>query len=100
MKGAAVVLIFTSIGIFLLTKISTWYKRQLEAEKLSNVKKVLISSLPQLSKKQVGMALVVLLFIIFARSFYVTNMTNFYVFYLIEQYGISEEHYYLFPWQI
>lgn len=91
MKGAAMVLILTSIGIFLLTKIAAWYKRQLEEEKLSKVKKVLISSLPPLSKKQVGFALVILLLIIFARSFYVTNMTSFYVFYLIEKYGVSVE---------
>ncbi|AWE05999.1 MFS transporter [Lysinibacillus sp. 2017] len=91
MKGAAMVLVLTSVGIFMLTKIAAWYKRQLEAEKLSNVKKVLVSSLPPLSKKQIGMALGLLLVIIFARSFYVTNITNFYVFYLIDEYGVSVE---------
>lgn len=96
MNGVAMVLVFTSLGIFLLTKIAAWYKRQLEAEKMSNVKRVLISSLPPLSKKQIGFALVVLLLIIFARSFYVTNMTSFYVFYLIEAYGISVERGQLF----
>lgn len=91
MKGAAMVLVLTSIGIFMLTKIAAWYKRQLEAEKLSKVKKVLVSSLPPLSRKQIGIALGLLLVIIFARSFYVTNMTNFYVFYLIDEYGVSVE---------
>ncbi|ATP38696.1 MFS transporter [Solibacillus sp. R5-41] len=91
MNGVSIVLVFTSIGIFMLTKIATWYKRQLEEEKLSKVKKVLVSSLPRLTKKQVGIALSLLLVIIFARSFYVTNMTSFYVFYLIEQYGIKVE---------
>ena len=96
MYGVSVILIFTAIGIFLLTKISMWYKRQLEAEKRSKIKKMLISSLPPLTKKQVGMALLVLLFIIFARSFYVTNITSFYVFYLTEQYGMSVERGQLF----
>lgn len=91
MNGVSLVLIFTAIGIFMLTKIAAWYKRQLEAEKLSKVKKVLVSSLPKLTKKQVGIALSLLLVIIFARSFYVTNITSFYVFYLIEQYGIKVE---------
>ncbi|MER2039259.1 MAG: MFS transporter [Solibacillus sp.] len=91
MNGVALVLVLTSIGIFLLTKIAAWYKRQLEEEKLSNVKKVLVSSLPPLTKRQVGKALVLLLVIIFARSFYVTNMTSFYVFYLIEVYKIKIE---------
>lgn len=91
MNGVSLVLIFTAIGIFMLTKIAAWYKRQLEAEKLSKVKKVLVSSLPKLTKKQVGVALSLLLIIIFARSFYVTNITSFYVFYLIEEYSIKVE---------
>lgn len=91
MHGASVILIFTAIGIFLLTKIAFWYKKQLETEKLAKTKKVLVSSLPPLTKKQVGIALALLLIIIFARSFYTTNITNFYVFYLMEQYGLKIE---------
>jgi len=91
MYGASVVLILTAIGIFMLTKIAVWYRKQLEEEKLAKVKKVLVSSLPPLTKKQVGIALSLLLVIIFARSFYVTNITNFYVFYLIQEYGLTIE---------
>ena len=47
MYGASVVLILTAIGIFMLTKIAIWYRKQLEEEKLSKVKKVLVSSLPR-----------------------------------------------------
>lgn len=89
MNGAAVILILTAIGIFMLTKIALWYKQRLEEEKLANVKKVLISSLPPLTKKQVGIALGLLFTVIFARSFYTTNITNFYVFYLLEEYGLT-----------
>lgn len=91
MYGASIILILTACGIALLTKVAIWYKKQLEEEKLSKVKKVLVSSLPPLTKKEVGIALTLLLFIIFARSFYVTNITNFYIFYLIEKYEISIE---------
>ena len=91
MYGASFVLILTAIGIFMLTKIAIWYRKQLEEEKLAKVKKVLVSSLPPLTKKQVAIALSLLLVIIFARSFYVTNITNFYVFYLIEEYGLTIE---------
>lgn len=88
--GAAIVLLLTSIGIAILLKISRWYMRQLEAEKLSKkAKKVLVSSLPPLTKKQVGIALALLMLIIFARSFYTTNITSFYVFYLMDHYDLS-----------
>lgn len=89
MTGVSIVLVLTAVGIFMLTKISAWYKQQLEEEKLSKVKRVLVSSLPPLTKKQVGIALSLLLVIIFARSFYVTNITNFYIFYLQDEYGLS-----------
>lgn len=88
-KAAAVVLVGTTIGIFILTRVASWYKKQLEQERLTNVKKVLISSLPPLTKKQVGMALIILFSIIFARSFYTTNMTSFYVFYLMDEYDLT-----------
>ena len=91
MYGASVILLLTAVGIFILTKIAVWYRQQLEVEKLSKVKKVLVSSLPPLTKKQVGVALTLLITIIFARSFYVTNMTNYYVFYLTDHYGLTIE---------
>jgi FSR family fosmidomycin resistance protein-like MFS transporter len=88
-RGAALFLVVAAVGIFILSKISAWYKKQLEEEKLSKTKKVLLSSLPSLTKKQVVIALTLLMVIIFARSFYVTNMTNFYIFHLMENYGFT-----------
>ena len=88
-KGAALFLVVAAVGIFLLSKISAWYKKQLDAEKLANRKRTLLSSLPALTKKQIGVALTLLMVIIFARSFYVTNMTNFYIFHLMENYGMT-----------
>lgn len=88
-KGAALFLVVAAVGIFLLSKISAWYKKQLEEEKLSNRKRTLPSSLPALTKKQIGVALALLMVIIFARSFYVTNMTNFYIFHLMKNYGMT-----------
>lgn len=87
--GAALFLFVAALGIFILSRISIWYKQQLEQEKLQKVKKVLLSSLPEMTKKQVGIALSLLMIIIFARSFYVTNMTSFYIFHLIESYGLT-----------
>lgn len=88
-KGAALFLVVAAVGIFLLSKISAWYKKQLEEEKLSNRKRTLLSSLPLLTKKQIGVALALLMVIIFARSFYVTNLTNFYIFHLMKNYGMT-----------
>ena len=88
-RGAAFVLIATTFGILILSKIAGWYKKQLEQERLAKNKRILVSSLPPLTKKQVGVALTLLFTIIFARSFYTTNITSFYVFYLMDHYDVS-----------
>ncbi|WP_262175166.1 MFS transporter [Saccharococcus sp. Marseille-Q5394] len=90
-KGAAIFIAVAALGIFILTKISAWYKQTLELEKSNNRKKVILSSIGDLTKKQIGFALALLLTIIFARSFYVTNVTSFYIFYLMNDYGLKIE---------
>lgn len=88
-RGAAIVLVAATFGIILLSKIAGWYKKQLEQEREAKKKRVLVSSLPPLTKKQIGIALTLLFTIIFARSFYTTNITSFYVFYLMDHYDVS-----------
>jgi len=68
-RGAALFLFVAALGIFVLSKISAWYKAQLERDKLEKVKKTVLSSLPPLTKKQVGTALTLLLLIIFRAHF-------------------------------
>ncbi len=87
--GAALFLFVAALGIFVLTKISAWYKAQLERDKLAKVKKAVLSSLPPLTKKQVGTALSLLLLIIFARTFYITTLTSFYIFHLMDNYSLT-----------
>ncbi|MCZ2257902.1 MFS transporter [Sporosarcina sp. G11-34] len=88
-RGAAVFILVAALAIYILMKISAWYKEQLIQEKLNNRKRVILSSMENLTKKQIGVALTLLLVIIFARSFYVINITNFYIFHLIETYGLT-----------
>ncbi len=88
-RGAALFILVAGLAIVILLKISAWYKAQLIQEKLNASNRVMVSTIENLTKKQIGMALMLLLFIIFARSFYVISITNFYVFHLIEAYGLS-----------
>ncbi|WP_153730726.1 MFS transporter [Sporosarcina obsidiansis] len=90
--GAAVFVLVAAGGIALLYRISVWYKKQLDEERLGKRKKVLLSTMENLTKKQVTIALLLLMIIIFARSFYVTNITSFYIFHLMESYGLTIKH--------
>ncbi|MFD1927029.1 MFS transporter [Sporosarcina siberiensis] len=88
-KGAAIFILVAALAIFMLLRISAWYKEELVQEKLNKRKRVILSTMENLTKKQVGIALTLLLTVIFARSFYVANITGFYIFYIIEKYSVE-----------
>lgn len=88
-RGAAIFILVAALAVIILRRISGWYKEQLEQEEKGNRKKVLLSSIGELTKKQVGLALGLLIMIIFARSFYVISITNFFIFHLMDNYGLT-----------
>lgn len=88
-RGAALFILVAALAVIILRRISGWYKEQLEQEEKSNRKKVLLSSIGDLTKKQVAVALSLLIMIIFARSFYVISITNFFIFHLMDNYGLT-----------
>ncbi|RFU63479.1 MFS transporter [Peribacillus glennii] len=74
-------------AVLLLGYIARWYSDRLE---VLQTKKAYVNTRGRLSnKKAIGLALALILFIIFARSWYISCITNFYSFYLIEQYSFS-----------
>lgn len=82
---------FTSlaaIAIFVLLYVSGWYSRQLvNFPRVSKTKGK--KDVPIKRKKQVIFALVVLIFLVFARSWYFSGIGNYYQFYLIDDYGLT-----------
>lgn len=83
---------FTSlaaIAIFVLFYVSGWYSRQLihfpRVKKQSGEKK----AIDKKRKNQVIGAMALLVFLVFARSWYFSGIGNYYQFYLIDDYGLS-----------
>ncbi|MET3729156.1 FSR family fosmidomycin resistance protein-like MFS transporter [Fictibacillus halophilus] len=83
---------FTSlaaIAIFVLFYVSGWYARQLvhfpRVQKQTGVKK----KIDRKRKKQVIGAMALLVFLVFARSWYFSGIGNYYQFYLIDDYGLT-----------
>ena len=56
-KGTAIFILVAALAIFILIRISAWYKEELVQEKLNKRKRVLLSSMANLTKKQIGIAL-------------------------------------------
>ncbi|QED47329.1 MFS transporter [Cytobacillus dafuensis] len=88
--GAAWFTGVAAIAVGLLTYIAIWYARNLRIEQsmLNKKSKSTIENQKGLAKG-VKFALVLILVLIFARSWYISGMTNYYAFYTIENYSFS-----------
>lgn len=87
--GAAWFTLVAAIAVALLIYIASWYTKKLDFEKLASNAKQTSKQINKGISKNIKVALVLILFLIFARSWYISGMTNFYAFYAIEQYGLS-----------
>ena len=76
------------MGIILLTFVSKWYKSQLELDffKIDHTKK---EHKAEPIHPKIKVAIGLLIFLVFARSWYSAGIGNFYQFYLINDYGLT-----------
>ncbi|MDB5196339.1 MAG: Fosmidomycin resistance protein [Flaviaesturariibacter sp.] len=84
------------VGIFLLVRLGKWYKAHLimrASGKLANTEPV-----QTLSKKKVVFSLGILLVLIFSKYIYLTSITSYFTFYLIDRFQLSvqEAQFHLF----
>lgn len=88
-QNIALFLLFAVLGISLLNYLANWgkpyLKPNLQREKMDGV------SLPYGKKRTIG-TLLILALLIFSKYFYMASLTNFYTFYLIEQFAITREN--------
>jgi FSR family fosmidomycin resistance protein-like MFS transporter len=76
------------VAIWLLAKIGSWYKKQLEMYGRSK-SKYDIENVSRLSKQQIIAALLVLLILMFSKDFYTANLQSYLTFYMIDKFGLS-----------
>lgn len=89
-------LAFAFLGIFVLSRIARWYQKQLIFRSSGKIKTKEFP--PRLKKKQIQGAIFVLLVLIFSKYIYMTSISSYFTFYLIEKFGVSirESQFYLF----
>ncbi len=79
---------FAGIAIFVLFYVAGWYSKQLvnfpRVSKTRQKKNIQVKR-----KKKVVFAMIILIFLVFARSWYFSGIGNYYQFYLIDDYGLS-----------
>ena len=76
------------VAIWVLTKIGRWYKRQIELYG-RGTSKFGMENESHLSKHQIVVALLVLLVLMFSKSFYTANIQSYLTFYMIDKFGLS-----------
>ncbi|MEW9050266.1 MAG: MFS transporter [Neobacillus sp.] len=87
-KGASFFTIAAALAVLLLIYIANWYNQRLAVTVRTANKKTVTSEEFGLSKG-VKQALGLILLLIFARSWYISGMTNFYAFFAIKEYSFS-----------
>lgn len=87
-RGAIWFTLIAAIAVLFLTYIAKWYKGQMEYMKQQR-KNSTVRKPSSAVSKSIRYAILVLVFIVFARSWYQAAISNFYAFYAIDTYNIS-----------
>lgn len=82
-------LVFPIVGQFVSCYIGKWYSNRLK-NPITSAKKVL--RIPDLSNLRVNLAVVVLLLLLLSKYFYIASITNYFQFYTMKKFGITEVH--------
>jgi FSR family fosmidomycin resistance protein-like MFS transporter len=88
------------VAIWVLAKICSWYKMELsgQGKSQSDVRRVgeqnsgmrlRVGEQSRLSKRQIVIALLVLLVLMFSKDFYTANIQSYLTFYMIDKFGLS-----------
>ena len=72
--------------------VAGWYSKQSIQPRRSNKAKNSAGRTSLLTQKQITAAIVILVFLVFSKHVYMSSITSFYSFYLIQDYGLSVEH--------
>ncbi|WP_407640758.1 MFS transporter [Aquirhabdus parva] len=76
-------------GIAILWKIGDWYK---EKQRVLASKPKAIAPVSALPKRTVVIAMTTLMFLVFSKYFYLSSLTSYYTFYLIEKFHLSVQN--------
>ncbi len=75
-------------GMSILTALGRWYQVNASTR---TAKRIIPTGHATLSRRQVGIAVAVLLTLVFSKYFYLASITNYYIFYLLDRFHLSEQ---------
>jgi len=87
--GAIWFVLIAGLAVFLLSFIAKWYADRIKMLKANGPVEMLHKKNNPSVTKAIKWALVVLVFLVFARSWYMSAISNFYAFFVIDNFGLS-----------
>ncbi len=79
------------LAILVLTLVCRWYKRRRTARPARPAARAAAAA-SALPARRIGLALLVLLLLVFSKYFYLSSLTSYYTFYLIDRFHLSVEN--------
>ncbi|MGY3714497.1 MFS transporter [Sutcliffiella cohnii] len=100
-RGALSFTVVAGLAIILLLYIAKWYSNEIKNVRTVSIKKKSHSNNTETNKKHkkiIVFSILLLIFLVFARSWFHAGITSFYAFYIINEYGltITEAQIYIF----
>lgn len=91
--GAIWFTLVAAVAIVVLFYVASWSTMKLSeiSEHARTRNSIKIREIDPAQKKSVSLAMILLIFLVFARSWYHAGITNYYPFYLIQEYGLTIE---------
>ncbi|MHC0037969.1 MFS transporter [Pseudoneobacillus sp. C159] len=80
------------IAVLFLIYIARWYSKQLKAKAGEIIKKKAVKDGYAPNVKRIKLAILILILLVFARSWYASAISNFYTFYAIDSYHVTIAH--------
>jgi FSR family fosmidomycin resistance protein-like MFS transporter len=77
------------LGMILLSRVGGWYKAHMSAK--AKLGRAAPAHATGLSTRQTGLAIAVLLLLVFSKYFYLASITSYFTFYLIDKFHVSVE---------
>jgi FSR family fosmidomycin resistance protein-like MFS transporter len=88
-KSLAFLALVPLLAMMVLFRIGSWYAQQLAAKKPRRERRLPVD---KLRRRQVGMAIAILLALVFSKFAYLSSISSYYTFYLIQKFGVSVPH--------
>ncbi|WFS04505.1 MFS transporter [Rhizobium tumorigenes] len=76
------------LGMIVLWRVGVWYSRH----RIANAKRKVVAAVVALPRATIVKSIIVLVFLVFSKFIYMSSLSSYYTFYMIDRFGVSVQH--------